>query len=394
MKILFTMRDLDTGGVQKSLIDLLKCMEDYIDLDKDKIDLLVLKKYGQYVNDVPKYVNVIEANKDFWYFGVSQKDAKKFGFLFKIKRIFKALESKIFGNKRLLNKALKNEKILGKYDKVISYSISISNKGLYSGWSEIALNKTISKEKIAFIHNDFVASRLNNSFCLNLLKSFDKIFFVSKSCMNSFIQNYPEFIDKCDYFYNIVNTQDVINKSNQFKIKYSGETLNIVSVSRLSEEKGHLRSLQVFNILKKEGYKFKWHILGDGPMFNKIKKTIRKYNLKDHVLLYGNKQNPYPYIKAADLFYLGSFNESFGLVLIESMLLGVSPVTTNTISAGEILGEYGFICDNTEQGIYKVLKSICEHREQINDMSMKFKTYKYENNNKIILKLLEVKNDT
>lgn len=378
-KILFCVRDFHTGGVQKSLLDLISQFENDIKNEKIKIDIFCLKKVGELLKNVPEYINIIEAHKSLWSFGITQSDASAEGLGWKINRGLKAVISKRFGNGWLLKRALKKQVFLGEYDAVVSWAVSISKFSLYAGWSEVALTKTQSDNKLVFIHNDFEKSSLNNPYTLDLIKKFNKIIFVSESCKNDFIEHHPDLADKCDFLYNCIDSKQIIKKSDLENISYDRNVMNILSVSRLSEEKAHIRSLDVFSRLKNEGYKFCWHVLGSGPMQNKIEDKIKELNLSDCVKLYGNKENPYPYMKSADLFYLGSFNESFGIVLVDSMILNVPAVTTNTIAAKEIVGEYGFVCENTEQGIFESLKNILDKRKVLEEKRNLLKNYEYKN---------------
>lgn len=378
-KILFCIRDFHTGGVQKSLLDLLKQFENEVKQKEMQIDVFCLKKVGELLADIPNYINLIEGDKKMWDFGLTQGDAKSLGIKSNIRRGIKAIIANKFGNKLLLNKALRKQKFLGDYDVVISWNVSISRFGLYAGWSEAALQKTNSNNKIVFIHNDYLNSSLNNDYTFELVNKFNKIVFVSESCKNDFVKQFPELKNKCDFLYNFVNCDEILNKSKMEKIDFDTSVKNIISVSRLSEEKAHLRSLSVIKRLKDEGLNFCWHVLGDGPMRQEIEKKVRELNLEDCVKLYGNKTNPYPYMKSADLFYLGSFNESFGLVLIDSMVLNVPVVTTRTIAADEIVGNYGFVCENDEDSIYECLKRVLINNELLKEKQSILKSYKYKN---------------
>ena len=96
-------------------------------------------------------------------------------------------------------------------------------------------------------------------------------------------------------------------------------------------------------------------------MKTKIENKIKVLQLEDCVKLYGNKTNPYPYIKSADLFYLGSIHEAAPVVFSESRILGTPIITTKTSSAEELVGDNGIICENNEEDIYLSFKQIFEN---------------------------------
>lgn len=378
-KILISVRDLNIGGVQKSLIELLKLFDTEIEKDQIQVDLLCLNSNCTLKNQINHNIRIINPNNRFDIFGLSKVESKRNLALF-LRRTFWAIWSKIFSNKLPLKKALRKQSFLGSYDLAISYAITIDKHSLYAGWSELVLDKCEAKKKIVYIHNDYINSAINNKNTYELLKQFDKIWFVSKSCENAFLCKYQAFKGKTDYLYNCLDIQRINKLSVEQCDLKRRDCLNIVSVSRLSPEKAHIRTLHILKQLKEEGYKFFWHIIGDGPEKDKIKRTITQLDIGDCVEMYGAKENPYPYIKQSDLLMLNSINESFGIVLIESMLLNTPIFTTNTVSAMEIVGENGIVCDNNSNAIYIALKQLIDKPQLIEKYKQKLANYSYDNN--------------
>ena len=113
--------------------------------------------------------------------------------------------------------------------------------------------------------------------------------------------------------------------------------------------------------------------------------------MEDYVRLYGNKANPYPYIQKADVFYLGSFHEAAPMVYFESMLLRTPILTTKTSSSCEIVDKYGVVCENSEEGIYKMFTEIIDNENILRDLRESLKNYKYncDENIKRTLNLLK-----
>lgn len=376
-KILITTRDFHVGGVQKSLINFLKALKSDVESGELLIDLFVLNDCGELKNEIPEEVNIIKANKSFLKFGCAQSEAKKMKVF--IQRSFCAIWTKCFTNAIPLKHCLKKEQILKGYDIAISYATTISNRSMYAGWSEFIINNCDAKKKIVYIHNDFRKSALNNDYTINLLRKFDKVWFVSKNCEIDFETNIKGFKGKTDTIPNIIDVSVVQELSNATDTILRSDCVNLISVSRLSQEKGHLRTLDVLSKLKEEGYIFKWHVLGDGPMKDKIKEKIKNLGMTDRVILYGNQSNPYSYIKNADMLMLNSFNESYGLVLIDAMLLNVPVFTTETITAKEIVGKYGFVCYNNSDGIYSELKKVLDHPSFLEEKKNLLKNYHFNN---------------
>ena len=142
-------------------------------------------------------------------------------------------------------------------------------------------------------------------------------------------------------------------------IQYSKETINLVSVCRLVEQKALDRFIKVASKLKKAGYNFKIYIVGDGPLKNILQKQIDDENLSEEFILLGSKENPYPYMKNADYFCLLSYYEGYGMVLDEAKILNKSIIITDT-AAVEGIEDYenAVIAENNEDGIYETISKI------------------------------------
>ncbi|WP_407325207.1 glycosyltransferase [Lactobacillus johnsonii] len=154
------------------------------------------------------------------------------------------------------------------------------------------------------------------------LRDYDKVFCVSKTIKSVFDNLYPQFNRKSEVFYNFVDINNILFKSQEFiPIEFDKKEYNIVSVGRLTEQKGFDIVLKAAYILKKKDFKFKWFVIGDGKDKKKLNKQLRKLKLEDSFFFLGKKANPYPYVKNADLFVLPSRHEGYGLATLEARIL-------------------------------------------------------------------------
>ena len=134
---------------------------------------------------------------------------------------------------------------------------------------------------------------------------------------------------------------------------------------------------------------FKLRIYGDGPEKFTLNSLIRKYHLEDKIYLLGKVMNPYKYVKNSDLFILPSRYEPFGLVIIESMTLGVPVLATENHATSKIIQnrKNGYITENSYQGIYEGLKYLLENFQELKKYKKNLKEYKYDNS--AIIKSIE-----
>jgi len=384
VKILVVLKDLYTGGIQKSCVNFVN----YLSKNNVDVDLVLFNPVGPLREQISDSVHIIETNKSLLPFAVSQGDAKNRGMAFFIKRTMLAIWCKLFGNKKVLKKALNKQSSIDKqYDIAISFAPSTGTKSLTVGSAEFVLLKTVAKEKWIFVHGDYARSGLNEPYANNIFSQFDKILCVSKSCAEIMKQANIELSDKVDYLYNVCDAEDIKQKSLEQIESKNNNDFELITVARLSEEKGHIRLLEQLKKLHNEGFKFIYTIVGDGKERQIIENFISQNNMCQYVNMVGNKSNPYPYIKRADLFILPSFHEAAPMVYAESFLCGVPVLSTKTSSAEELIGEYGFICENSEEGIYAELKNILQDISLINNKKSIVEYFDY--NNKEILQKLE-----
>lgn len=178
-----------------------------------------------------------------------------------------------------------------------------------------------------------------------MYKKIDKIVCVSDNTKENFLKLHPYYREKVTVIYNYIDRNEIIERSLDEQIISNKNLIKIISVGRLSKEKGHnllLQALSKINLLDKN---YKVEILGEGAEREKYEKYILENKLNSKIKLLGFKKNPYPYIKSADIFIMPSYYEGYPLVLCEAMILGKAIISSDCGSALEILagGKYGLL---------------------------------------------------
>ena len=103
----------------------------------------------------------------------------------------------------------------------------------------------------------------------------------------------------------------------------------IVTVGRIVEQKGYDIAVEAARILRDSNIDFQWFFVGDGVSRNEIEKLISEYHLVDKIILTGAKDNPYVYMKNADIYVQTSRFEGYCLTLGEARILNKPIVSTN-----------------------------------------------------------------
>lgn len=367
-KILFVVDEKQMGGVSVLLEDILK----KINLNKYKIDIMVLHNNGDYLNDLPKDVKIIYGTPFFDVVDLSIKDVlHSKNFIKILKKIYLVLLMKTSLIKRKIIKERK--KCLKKH-----YDVEIAFK---DGFCALFTAYGDSKVKYHWLHTDYsmydCTAKYRRLF-IKAFKYFDKIIGISKSVVERFQEKYPD--TDCIVIYNLIDEDKIIKQAELEKINFD-DKLNLISVGRIHNMKGYDRLINVFHRLNKENKldDVYLRIIGDGPDMHLVKSLVYKYSLEDKVYIMGRKKNPFPYVKASDAFLMCSRYEPFGLVILEAMILGVPVISTDVASIREIMDEkYGMIIENSEEGLYNAVLSVINNRKILDRYKSNLKNFKYD----------------
>ena len=318
---------MDMGGAERALINIINTIKDYFE-----IDLVLIKKTGILLNDIPKEVTIKEIRKNIFDY-----------VLFRYIPFFRRRKIRKLTNK--------------KYDVAVAFM-----EGRACTWLSDMKGSVF---KIAWIHNDvnkfdigITENEIRKSY--NLV---DKIVVVSKQSKDSFCNKYDINPSNVEVVYNLIDEDKILNNSKLINVKKNKFTF--INVSRMRKQKRHDRLLKAVKVLKDEGYDFELWLIGDGPLEDDIKKLVYELKIEDFVKLLGLKENPFPYIKAADYFVMSSDHEGYPLSLLEALLLKTPVISTDVSGAREILQDkYGIVCDTSLDALIDSMRSVLNKRNK------------------------------
>lgn len=369
--ILFVVDNLVMGGITKVITNLL------VNLDPEKynIDLLVLHYYEDMNVKIPEYVNIIEGNKFFSSVDVSIKRIMKEK---NVSEFFKKLSLVIsLKSGRIRNKIVEARKniLTKKYDTEIAFS---------DGFSHIFVANGDTPNKIAWMHTDISVQNDSKRY-YNLVKESLKKMNMSVCVSDRVREVYKSYYDldddKIQTIHNIIDVDEIKNKGNEkIDIEFSKDAINLISVGRLESQKNYERFINVHKRLIDDGYKINSYLIGDGLEKEKLENTIKEQKIEDTFFMLGRKDNPFPYVKKADLFILSSILEGLPTVLYEAIILGVPCVSTEVAGAREILkGQYGLITENDDEALYCGIKKVLDDKKLLDTYKSEVSMYKSEN---------------
>ena len=350
-KLLFINGHLQSGGVEKSLLDILT----HLDYRRYEVDLLLLEAWGDYAPELPKEVHASLRSLDGTYGPLLRCLLRCIGrrdwFSLKMRLIF--LLMRLFGQKRI---SLARRLLTG--DK--HYHCAV---GFRSGiCTQIAAFAVRADRRIAWWHHGAVNVDLPSY--EEAARACDQIVAVSQSCRDMLAEAAPSLKEKLTVIPNMLDPAEIARKAGEFS-PYRPERLpRLVTVGRLSPEKHPENVIFAACRLREHGVAFRWYWVGDGEMRRQLEELIQRRRLQDCVILTGNQPNPYPYIKHADLLVHPSYVESQGLAVLEAMCLGIPCVVTKSRGPCEFIvdGENGLLTEQSPEALAEQVERILRDR--------------------------------
>ena len=248
------------------------------------------------------------------------------------------------------------------------------------------VDKVNAKRKIHWVHNDYRTSGMPKKYDLKLFPKVDAVVTISEECLEILKEEFPQFQDKFYCIENITSSAVIKARAKEFiPEEYKGCENIILSVGRLSEQKGFDMAISAASKLKKKGIKFKWFIIGSGPLKDKLNDQIEKENVKDYVELLGTKSNPYPYIKNCDIFVQPSRYEGKSVVIDEAKILAKPIVATAYPTVKDQIqnDNEGIIVELNVDGIVNGIVVLCSDNVKKQQIVAYLEKQEYGNQNEV-----------
>lgn len=359
-KIVFMVINMNIGGTEKALLNMI----DEISREEYNITILMLENRGGFLEDIPKDVHVkylknYEDIKD-----VLNKPPKEVALnlinnnhILKAARLFiTSLICKLKNDRSLYFKyVLRNYPVIEE-----EYDIAVAYAGPMEFITYYVLNNIKAREKYQWIHFDVRKIGFNKKFYNKKLNEFNNTVVVSEEGRQALVDMFPKIKDKIKVRLNTVPKKNILKKSKAHKGFNDGfDGIRIVTVGRLSEEKGQDIAINVCKRLILDGLNIKWYCIGNGVLYNEYKKLINTLNIEDSFKLLGTKKNPYPFMKECDIYVQPSRHEGFCITLGEANIFNKTIVANNFVGAKEQIGskENCYITNNEDE-MYRCIKDI------------------------------------
>lgn len=384
-KILFVIPSMRIGGAEKSLDNLLNL----IDLNEYDINLLMFKPGGEFLQQIPSGIHILETDPSLFYAYNCDKNvfSCKAGVRSEILRIFSTGICKIlYGNRARQKRWTKFYKALlpklnSEYDIAIGY--------LEGDASYYVIDKVNAKRKILWVHSNFDNIKKNEdaSVYKEYFREADQVVSISDKCVKVLQDNYPDMRNKFVFLPNLTSSVVLKNTAKaDIDEKFLKDIFNIVSVGRLTEAKGFDMAIDALKILKERKAPVHWWIVGDGELRESLEKQVRNNGVEQYLTFLGSKSNPYPYMNNADLIVQTSRWEGKSVVLDEAKILGKPILATAyaTVKDQVINGKEGVIVEMNAEAIALGIDHLIKDKSTLNSIQQYLMNHDYGNQNEII----------
>ncbi|WP_165444908.1 glycosyltransferase [Gracilibacillus phocaeensis] len=364
--ILFMVINMNVGGTERSLLNRIAEMPE----NQYDITILMLEKRGGFLASIPAHVKVTSIDEYPTIKEMLNSPLRKMlrNNFQKDKRIndwrpfFRQLGARFMRNRGyFLNYVLKNTPNLP-----TAYDVAVAYAGPMDLISYFVCHKINAKKKVQWIHFDVTKIDFDVSFAAKIYRQFDQVYAVSQEGRDKLIDKLPKLKAKIDFCANLIEPERITEKAEEgkgFTDHFPG--VRILTVGRLSKEKGQDVIIPVLAKLKESGFPVRWYCIGEGSAQQAYEQLIKKYQLESDFILLGAMSNPYPFMKQCDLYVQPSRHEGYCLTLAEARCFSNPIITTNFTGAHEQLSQHAnsIIVDVDEQQIYAAVQRMIERND-------------------------------
>lgn len=367
-RILILMHYMELGGAEMALLGLLNAL----DPGKVDVDLFIYSHQGPLMRHIPKWVNLLPEVPAYANIETPMIKALSDG---QLRVCIGRLKAKLKHFRYLKRVGPVSDDasllqyvgdcvtpVLPDINKSVTYDLCIS----FLTPHNIGREKVRALKKVAWIHTDYAKIHINVEQELQVWSKYDHIVSISNDVTSSFVKTFPSLRAKIVGIENIIPKNYIAERSLAANVsdEMTGE-VNLLSVGRFSHPKNFDNIPDITRLMRKlSGKDIKWHIIGYGGDEQLIRQKISECAMEGHVVILGKKENPYPYIKACDIYVQPSRYEGKSITVREAQILCKPVAVANypTASSQIIDGVDGVILPLDNEGFARGLTDFIDNK--------------------------------
>lgn len=336
-RILILMHYMELGGAESALLGLLQS----VDPARVNVDVFIYSHRGELMKYIPtdkvRVLPEIEAysltekpmsevvKKGYWRLAISRMKGRHqtSSFIKKHLDSDKPAECGTFFQQRA------TWKVLLKIQPDVEYDLAIS----FLTPHFFVLNNVKAKKKIGWIHTDYTRILIDAEAELKMWQRLDYIASISEEVGNRFCEVFPPLKNKIMQIENILNSHFIRKRAEERTVILCDDpsVICLLTIGRFSPPKKMEEIPAICSKIRERGLNVKWFIIGYGnPIIEQIvRDNTEKEGVAEHVVILGKQENPYPYIKACDIYVQPSKYEGKSITVREAQILCKPVIITN-----------------------------------------------------------------
>lgn len=384
-RILFFSHGMELGGAERALLGLLE----HMDYTRYQVDLFLMHREGELLQFIPEEVNLLEELPQYASLAVPMGRVVRKGQLGvaagrvigklmarrRVKQLGLPADNGValeYSHKYTL--AMMPRIGQGEYDLAVSFLTP----------HYFVADRVKAKKKVAWIHTDYSKVAVDKASELRMWRQYDHVVSISTAVTDAFCSVFPELKEKIITIENMLPEQSILRQSENIGVSSEmpdDGSIRLLSVGRFCTAKNFDNVPEICRMIREQGLNVKWYLIGFGGDEALIRQKIQEAGMQEHVIVLGKKPNPYPYMKACDVYVQPSRYEGNCVCVREAQMLGKPVVIARYATSASQLeeGVDGMIVDQDNercaQGIaallrdpqkQEMLKRNCAHRDYSN----------------------------
>lgn len=354
-KLIFVTEALWIGGIETALVNLLN----RLDYDRYDVTCLILRDCQEMAYRITPRCRLLVSDR---------QHPVTFRESYRYKRMYNLMEEPQHASKfrRLIWRVLclllraPEARRYAAYVKKQLADERFDTAVIYSDRTAETAVRAISADRfLMFYHHGAMRKEYHDTYGY---RKAEKIIAVSESLAQKLKIYRPQYAGKIVAVNNLIDVAGVRERSLETpETVFPKDCFHIVSCGRLSPAKGMDIAVAACAELVHDGEtRLHWWIVGGGPEGDALRAQIHTLGMEEYVTLLGMRDNPYPYIRHADLYVQPSRFEAFGLTILEAQVLDIPLLSTRTDGASSLItdGQTGLLCDADASSIARAAKRL------------------------------------
>lgn len=312
---------MELGGAERALLALLE----HMDLQRYDVDLFLMHHEGELFSQIPKGIRILPEKPQYASLAVPM------GRVFR-KGQFAVAAGRIVG-KYMARRRVRKLGLPADNGVALEYSHKYTlpmMPRIGQGEYDLAVsfltphyfvaNRVRARKKIAWIHTDYSRVAVDAESELKMWNRYDRVVSISEAVTTAFCKVFPELTGKIVTIENMLPGESVVRQANEAIEEMPGG-IRLLSIGRFCTAKNFDNVPAICRQIREMGLNVKWYLIGYGGDEELIRQRIDEEGMQEHVMILGKKSNPYPYIKACDLYVQPSRYEGNCVCVHEAQML-------------------------------------------------------------------------